>query len=296
MGRQGRKRMVIPFILPALIIYTLFFVYPAIQAFWVSLHNWSGFGTKMVYIGLGNYQKMFKDDVFWSSLKRTLIISFIGGVLIFGLALFLSSILSRGLKGKKFFRALIFFPMVVPGIGIGLIWQFLYNNNWGPISGLLEAAHLGVLDIDWLSPNYIIQSLIVAIVWTYVGYYMVLLLSGIDKIPPTFFEAARLDGASEWQMFFTITVPMIWDVFVVALVLWMIGSLKIFDIIIATTFPLPPIATYTLTIYTWVSAVGAYYPVFELGYATALGVVLLLLVVITVGIIQLITRREAIEY
>jgi len=288
--------MVIPFILPALIIYTLFFVYPAIQAFWVSLHNWSGFGTKMVYIGLGNYQKMFKDDVFWSSLKRTLIISFIGGVLIFGLALFLSSILSRGLKGKKFFRALIFFPMVVPGIGIGLIWQFLYNNNWGPISGLLEAAHLGVLDIDWLSPNYIIQSLIVAIVWTYVGYYMVLLLSGIDKIPPTFFEAARLDGASEWQMFFTITVPMIWDVFVVALVLWMIGSLKIFDIIIATTFPLPPIATYTLTIYTWVSAVGAYYPVFELGYATALGVVLLLLVVITVGIIQLITRREAIEY
>ena len=125
---------------------------------------------------------------------------------------------------------------------------------------------------------------------------LVLLMAGIDKIPPTFFEAAILDGASEWKMFFTITLPMIWDVLVIAMVLWMIGSLKIFDIIIATTFPLPPIATYTLTIYTWVMAVGAYNPVYRLGYATALGVVLLILVVASVGIIRLVTRRETIEY
>jgi ABC-type sugar transport system permease subunit len=296
MGRSGRPRMVIPFILPALIMYTVFFVYPAIQAFWVSLHNWTGFSKKMVYIGLGNYQEMLKDSIFWASLERTLIITLVGGVLIFGVALFFSAILSRGLKGKKIFRAVVFFPMVVPGIGIGLIWQFLYNNSCGPISAILEAVHLGVLDLTWLAPQYIIQSLIVAIVWTYVGYYMVLLMAGIDKIPPTFFEAAKLDGASEWNMFFTITLPMVWDVLVIALILWTIGSLKIFDIIIATTFPLPPIATYTLTIYTWVTAVGSYTPVFRLGYATALGVVLLFLVVIAVGIIRLVTRREAIEY
>ncbi len=296
MGRSGRRKMVIPFILPALVFYTAFFVYPAIQAFWVSLHNWSGFGKQMIFIGLGNYQEMLKDNVFWASLYRTLIISLGGGVLIFVLALFISAIMSRGLKGKKFFRALIFFPQVIPGIGLGLIWQFLYNNSWGPISGLLKVTHLEALDQTWLSPGLIIQSLTVAIVWSYVGYYIVLLMAGIDKIPPTFYEAARLDGASEWKMFILITLPMIWDVLVIALVLWMIGSLKIFDIIIATTFPLPPIATYTLTIYTWVMAVGGYTPVYRLGYATALGVVLLFLVTITVGIIRLITRREAIEY
>jgi raffinose/stachyose/melibiose transport system permease protein len=97
-------------------------------------------------------------------------------------------------------------------------------------------------------------------------------------------------------MFFTVTLPMIWDVFVVALVLWVIGSLKIFDLIAATTFPAPPTSTYTLTIYIWSQAVGTYTPVYRLGYATALGVVLLVMVVISVGITRLVTRKEAIEY
>ncbi len=296
MGRQGRQRLVFPFILPALILYSLFFVFPAIRAFWVSLHNWTGFGSNMAYIGLGNYGEMLKDSIFWGALSRTLVISIGGGVGIFVLAFFFAAVLQRNLRGKKFFRALIFFPMVVPGVGLGLIWQFLYNNNWGPLSSFLELVGLEVLDRTWLGPDYIVQSLTFAVIWTYVGYYMVMLMAGIDKIPPTYYEAGVLDGASEWKMFFTITLPMIWDVLVIALILWMIGSLKIFDLIVATTFPAPPTSTYTLTIYIWAQAVGTYTPVFRLGYATALGVVLLLLVVITVGIIRFVTRREAIEY
>jgi len=295
-GRRGRQRMVIPFLLPAFLLYTVFFVYPAIQAFWVSLHDWSGFGQSMVYIGMGNYQEMMKDTIFWAAFRRTLYISVVGGIGIFVLALFFASILQRELRGKKFFRSLIFFPMVVPGIGLGLIWQFIYNNDWGLLSGFLNLVGLDVLDKFWLAPDNIIQSLTVAIIWTYVGYYMTILLAGIDKIPITYFEAAILDGASEWKMFFTVTLPMIWDVFVVALVLWVIGSLKIFDLIAATTFPAPPTSTYTLTIYIWSQAVGTYTPVYRLGYATALGVVLLVMVVISVGITRLVTRKEAIEY
>jgi len=296
MGRRGRQRLVVPFILPALVLYSVFFVYPAIRAFWVSLHDWSGFGGTMVYIGLGNYGEMLKDHIFWGSLRRTLIISFGGGIGIFALAIFFSAVLQRNLQGKKFFRTLIFCPMVVPGVGIGLIWQFIYNNSWGPLSELLQSVGLEALDRVWLGPDYIIQSLTAAVIWTYVGYYMVMLMAGIDKIPPPYYEAAVLDGASEWKMFFTITLPMIWDVFVVALILWMIGSLKIFDLIAATTFPTPPKSTYTLTIYIWQKAMGIYEPVFRLGYASALGVVLLFLVVAAVGIIRFVTRREAIEY
>jgi ABC-type sugar transport system permease subunit len=296
MGRRGRNKMIIPFILPAFLMYSLFFVYPAVQALWVSLHSWSGFGGNMVFVGLGNYKEMLGDNIFLGALKRTLIISLGGGIGIFTLAFFFSAILQRNIRGKKFFRALIFFPMVVPGVGIGLIWQFLYNNSWGPISGLLSIVGLESLDRTWLGPNYIIQSLTVAIIWTYVGYYMVMLLAGIDKIPPPYYEAAVLDGASEWKMFFTVTIPMIWDVFVIALVLWVVGSLKIFDIIIATTFPAPPTSTYTMTIYIWAQAIGTYTPVFKLGYATALGVVLACMVVISVAIIRFLTHREAIEY
>jgi ABC-type sugar transport system permease subunit len=296
MGRQDRRRLVIPFVLPAFILYSMFFMYPAIRAFWVSLHDWTGFGSTMIYVGLGNYREMLKDSLFWASLRRTLIISLGGGVGIFALAIFFAAILQRNLHGQRIFRAVIFFPIVIPGVGIGLIWQFIYNNQWGPLSGFLQLVGLESLDRTWLGPSYIIPALTVAVIWTYVGYYMVILRAGIDKIPPTYYEAARLDGASEWLMFFRITLPMIWDVLVVALVLWIVGSLKIFDIIAATTFPAPPQSTYTLTIYIWTQAVGSYTPVYRLGYATALGVVLLVMIVTVVGVIRFAMRREAIEY
>lgn len=296
MGRRGRRRLVIPFILPAFAVYTIIFVYPALQAVWVSLHDWNGFASKMTFIGLGNYVEMFKDRIFWSSLEKTLFISVVGGIGIFLLALFFSAVLHRPIRGKKFFRALIFFPIVVPGIGLGLIWQFIYNNSWGPLSSFLDAAGLGALDQVWLAPDLIIQSLTVAVIWTYVGFYVVILLAGIDKIPATYYEASVLDGASEWRQFISITIPMIWDVLIVAVILWVISSLKIFDLIIATTFPAPSTSTYTLTIFIWAEAIGTYTPVFRLGYASAIGVVLLALVVLAAGVIRVVMRRESIEY
>lgn len=296
MSRSGKRSVVLPFILPALVVYTLFFVYPAIQALWVSLHDWSGFGKNMVYIGLGNYEEMARDPIFWGALGRTLLIAVVGGIGVFVLAFLFSAIFQLDIKGKRFFRAVIVFPVIVPGVGIGLIWQFIYNNDWGPLSNLLKTLGLGALDQVWLGPNLIIQSLMVAIVWTYVGYYMVIVSAGIDKIPLTFFEAARIDGASQLQQFFFVTLPMIRDVVVVAVILWAIGALKIFDLIVATTFPAPQPSTYTLTIYIWAQAVGGYTPAFRLGYGTAMGVILLVLVILTYGIIRLISRRAAIEY
>jgi ABC-type sugar transport system permease subunit len=296
MDRQGKGRIILPFVFPAFMLYTLVFVLPAIQAVWVSLHDWSGFGKKMVYIGLGNYEEMLKDPIFWGALGRTLLITIAGGIGVFVLALFFSAIFQQKVRGKRFFRALIFFPVVVPGIGIGLIWQFIYNNDWGPLSNLLKLLGLGALDTVWLGPNNVITSLTVSIVWTYVGYYMIILSAGIDKIPATYFEAAKIDGAAQWQQFLYITLPMIRDVLVVALILWTIGALKIFDIIVATTFPAPQPSTYTLTVYIWAQSFGGYTPAFRLGYGTAMGVILLILVLVMYGVIRLASRRVAIEY
>lgn len=295
-GRPGRRKIVIPFLLPALLVYTLIFIYPAIDALRVSLHEWNGFSEQMTYIGLGNYRRMIADPTFWISLGNTAIIAVGGGAGIFALAFFFSAVLQRDIKGKKFFRALLFFPVVLPGVGVGLIWQFVYNNQWGPLSSALRALGLDSLDRTWLGPDRIIWSLTVAVIWTYVGFYLVILLAGISKIPKTYFEAARLDGASDWRIFRSITIPMVWDVMVVAMVLWLISALKIFDLIVATTFPSPPRSSYTLTIYVWERAVGAYTPVYELGYGTALGVALLVLVLLSVAILRAITRRDAIEY
>lgn len=296
MGRSGQRKIILPFILPALLIYTSLFIYPAIQALWVSLHDWSGFGREMVYIGFGNYREMSRDPLFWGALGRTLTIAIVGGIGVFALATFFSAAFQLDIRGKRFFRSLIFFPIVVPGVGIGLIWQFIYNNQWGPLSSFLKGVGLDTLDQVWLGPNFVIQSLTVAIIWTYVGYYMVILSAGIDKIPKTYFEAARIDGATYWQQFFKITLPMVKDVVIICLTLWAIGALKIFDVIVATTFPSPQPSTYTLTIYTWVQAIGGYTPTFRLGYGTAMGVILLILVMVAYGLIRLFAPRHAIEY
>ena len=294
--RPGRRSIIVPFLLPAFLVYTLLLVIPAVWAIWVSLHDWSGFGKNMVYVGFGNYVEMSKDPIFWGALERTGLITIAGGIGVFVLAMLFSFILQQKIVGKRFFRALIFFPVVVPGVGVGLIWQFIYNNDWGPLSNLLNLFGLGALDTVWLGPSNIITSLTVAIVWAYVGYYMVILSAGIDKIPVSHFEAAKLDGASQWQQFFYVTLPMIWDVVVVALILWAIGALKIFDIIVATMFPAPQPSTFTLAVYIWTEAFGGYTPVFRLGYGTAMGVVLLILVLLAYGIIRLVSRRAAIEY
>jgi ABC-type sugar transport system permease subunit len=295
-GRAGRRKVVLPFVLPALLIYSAIFVYPAIRALWISLHEWNGFAEEATFIGFGNYTRMLEDSTFWSALGNTLLITVAGGAGIFLLAFFFSAVMQRDIPGKKIFRAIAFFPVILPGVGVGVIWQFLYNTEWGPISAALRGAGLGFLDKVWLAPENIVSSLTVAVIWTYVGYYLIILLAGIDKIPPTYFEAARMDGASEWRVFRSVTIPMVWDVLVVAIVLWIISALKIFDLIIATTYPSPPRGSFTLTVYVWERAIGMYSPVYQLGYATALGVILLILVVVFVAVTRLVTRREALEY
>ena len=293
---RARKRIVIPFLLPALLLYTVIFFYPILRALWVSLHQWSGFGEPMKFIGLHNFRRMLGESIFWESLVRTLSITFFGGIGVFAISMFFGILYQSSFKGIRTFRAIMFFPMIIPGIGVGIMWSFIYNVGWGPLSALLKLAGLQALDRVWLSPDYFMGSIIVMIIWVFAGYYITLLLAGLDKLPQSFYEVARIDGASEFQVFFRITLPMIRDVMMTAIILWIISSLKTFDLIVAITFPTPPVSSYTLTVYIWQMAMGTFEPVFNLGYATALGVVLLLLVLAGFTVTRLIARRETIEY
>jgi ABC-type sugar transport system permease subunit len=215
---------------------------------------------------------------------------------LFGSVLFFAGALLRPLRGKRLLRAVLFFPVVLPGIAIGVMWQFFYNYDWGPLSGALRATGIEALDRPLLAPDTIIAALTVAIIWTYAGYYLVLLLAAIDRIPRDLLEAARIDGAGEWLIYRRIVLPLVNDVLLVAMVLWIIGSLRIFDVIAAITLPAPPIGTYTISIYIWAVSVGGSTPIFRLGYGTALGVVLLGMVLLGVGVARLLGRRETVQY
>jgi ABC-type sugar transport system permease subunit len=297
-GRKGKGRMVVTFLLPAVVMYAVFFVYPAIKALYVSLHNWSGFTKDMEFVGLANFKELFTTDVFWIALGNNVIILFGGGALIFIFALLFAAILSnKRIHGRKFFRGLFFFPNLISAVAVAVLWSFIYNERFGMINSLLRAIGLDSLTRTWLGTRPLAMgSIIVVMLWMYMGYYMVLLLSGIDKIPDSYYDAARVEGASGGQIFFQITLPLIWDVLIIALNLWAIGALKSFELIWAMTQGGPGNATQVISTYMYGMAFGERYAVFRMGYGTAIAVVLLILVMIGSALIRKLGVREAVEF
>ena len=292
-----RKSVIALFLLPAGLVYLALILVPAVWAFYFSAFDWTGFQEGMKFIGLRNYSQLFLDPVFWISVKNTLFILAVGGVFIFVLAFLLTMLINSGVRGKKFFRAMIFLPNVVATVALTTLWGFMYNPVFGLFQGFFKLLGLTQLSqFIWTSADHIFWAVLVPIIWINVGFQLVLLMAGVDKIPHELFEAAILDGASQFQVFIRVTIPMIWDVITVAFVLWGISALKMFEFPYAFNGRMVIPQVYTIGIYLYVEGFGAREPVYRLGYATAIGVLLLVSVVITVGLIRWLARRENITY
>jgi ABC-type sugar transport system permease subunit len=296
MRRIHRSLTALLFLAPVVLIYGIFFIYPAIRALYISLFDWSGFIPVMKYIGFKNFIELSRDPIFWKSLKNTLFFLFFGGIITLSLALLFAALLSKKkLWGRRFFRAVIFFPVVTPTVGLGIIGTFFFNPN-GILNGVLKSLNLEMLANSWLGPKLAIYSMLAAIVWATVGFSMVIFLAGIEKIPETYSEVAELEGANEITIFFTITIPMIWDVIVTVIIFWIIGALKMFELIYTLTQGGPNWATSTISIFTYVEAFGQRETIYRMGYGTAAGVVLFFLVLLGAGLTMSLLKREAIEY
>ena len=291
------NRVIVLFLLPASALYLIFFLVPALWAFFYSLFDWRGFGTDMKFIGLDNYTELINDRLFRLSMSHTLIILLAGGVIVFGIAFVMTMMLSSGIRGKKLFRAIIFLPNVIAIIALTTLWGYIYtprNGLLGAFFGKLGLEHLE--SFTWLGPDTIFVAMTVAIIWIEVGFYLVLLMAGVDKIPIDYYEAAKLDGANQFQMFIRITVPLLWDVITVGMVLWSIYAVKIFEFPFSFTGLEPNVDTYTVAVYLYIQGFGQRQPIYRLGYATAIGVMLLLVVIVIVLILRRAMRREVVEY
>lgn len=294
---KQRRKLILPFLLPGLILYLVFFIYPAIRGFQTSLFDWSGFNLPSTYVGLDNYRELLTDEIFWSSVKVTLTIMIAGGIFIFALAFFFTALLNSGIWGKKFFRAVIFFPNVIAAIALTTFWAFVYNNRFGLLNSFLRLLKLDGLIIQWTNAANILGSIIVAMVWIYVGYFLVILLAGADKISPEIFDAAKVDGANMVQNFFFITIPLMWDVIGIALTLWMITAIKQFEFLYAFGGGTAvPTEIWTMPIYLVIIGFGKRDPIFRLGMAAAIGVAMLLLVIIFAALMRRILRRNTVQY
>jgi ABC-type sugar transport system permease subunit len=289
--------MVVAFLAPALILYLGLLIFPALQAFYLSLFKTSGFGDTPVWVGLGNYTRLLADPIFWQALRNMSLIMVVGGIATFGLAFVFTMLLNSGLWGKKLFRALIFLPNIIAVVAITTFWSFVFMPRYGLLTSLLKALGLtGLASISWTAPENVFFAMMVGLVWISAGFYTILILAGADKVPIDMYEAARLEGASTFQIFRLITLPMIWDVILITLVLWSIHAIKIVEFPYAFGGPNIDQNLYTPAIYLYIMGFGQREPVYALGYSTAIGVALFFLTLATIVLLRVVFKRERVEY
>ncbi len=287
-------RFIAVFLLPASILYVLFFLFPIAQTMYTSLFDWSGIGKDMTFIGLKNYSELLHDALFIKNMTNTLIIWIFGGVMIFGLAFMFTAMLNSGMRGQRFLRGIIFLPNVIATVALTTLWRYIYNPRFGLLNSFLKLIGLKKLGrTPWTAPDTIFWAMLIALIWIHVGFYLVLLMAGTDKIPFEFYEAARIDGANQFQVFALITIPLLWDVITIAIIYWSIAALKIFE------FPFAFSGTHVVAPETYTAAVYLYIMGFRnsrLGYGSAIGVFMLLSVIAIVVILRRVMRREVIQY
>ena len=280
----GKSKWVIVLgIFPALLIYIVFGIVPIIQSFYYSVMEWDGL-TEMTFIGLDNFKKIFKDPIFWNSAKNNIYVvaaSVLGQIPI---ALFIAILLNRKLKGAKIFRTIGFMPVVLSTVVIALTWNLIYDSQTGLLNNILDAVGLGGLAQNWLgNPDLAMIAVCITIIWQFVGIYLIIFLAALQNVPKEIQESAQIDGASEWVMTWKITIPMIWETIVVAVILCISGSLRTFDLIYVMTHGGPSHATDVMALYMYDNT----FQNIQYGYGNAVAVVIF---IFSLALIFIITR------
>lgn len=203
-------------------IFLVFVVWPFMQAFWYSMTDWTGYTSDMNFVGLDNYRKLLHDDIFrtafWNNIELAIIVPLVTLVLSFALATMVtvggaSHGTARGLRHSDFYRVISFFPYTVPAIVIGLIWAQMYDPSSGLLNGLLTGIGLDRFDsFPWLGDTRTaMPATMFVVIWSFVGFYMVLFIAAIKGIPSELYDAARMDGAGRLRIAWSITIPLIRD-------------------------------------------------------------------------------------
>lgn len=293
MSGRDKHIAVFVFLFPAVVLYSVFFVFPMAQAFYVALFRWRGLSLAREYVGLENFRKLLTDDpLFWQCLGHNLMFLVVSLVVIIPLGLFFAVTLSRRIRGAQMYRAIYLFPNVISVVAVAVLWSFVYHPTFGILNSALKAIGMQGPVNGWLGDaNTALPSIIATGIWYSLGFYIVLLLAGVQSIPRTFYEAAEIDGAGSWQQFRHVTIPLVWEVLKLAVIYLIIHTLGIFGLVWVMTEGGPSNHTETLLTYLYRLA----FQESNFGYATALGVVVFLVIfAISIGCSRLM-KRETVE-
>ena len=275
------------FLLPALLLYAIFMIYPFFQSIYLSFTDWNGADPVKNFVGLENYRKLWSDGLLWRSLQHNLIWVIIGtlGPLILGFLL--AVLLSARPRGFTVFRTVYFMPQVLSSVVIAIVWGWVYNPLFGILNKGLEAAGLDAWTRGWLGdPDFALYAVLVAAMWAQTGFVFVIFLAGLQNVSRDLIEAATLDGANAWQRFWDVTLPQMANVVNVVAALLLIGGFSVFDIIFVMTAGGPANSTEVIATYAYTEA----FRLNNVGYASTL--TLIMTVITLVASIIFIRVRE----
>lgn len=265
---------------PALLLAVIFVVIPLINVIYLSFTNWDLIKSSKKFIGLSNYLYIFSDSKFLKSIMNTLFFAGVKIPLDLILSLFIAILLDRKIFARRFFRASYFAPVVLPMVAATLIWIWIYDPTFGPLNQIL--GFFGIAPIKWLyDPNWSMLSVIFFSLWKGLGYDIVIFLAGLQAIPETYAEAARIDGGNSRQIFFKITLPLLSPVVSFVILMGIINSFKIFtQISVMTPEGGPLYSTGVMVFYIYQMA----FENFKIGRACAASVILFLMILAITGV------------
>ena len=279
------------FVLPALLLYLLFMVYPFFRSIYFSFTSWNGVALVKEWVGLENYRALIQDGLFWLALQHTVIWVIIGTIAPIVLGMFLAILLWRRPRGFTIFRTFFFMPQVLSTVVIAIVWSWIYNPIFGILNKGLDAVGLDWISRGWLGdPDLALYAVLVAAIWATIGLCFVIFLAGLQNVSKDLIEAATIDGANAWQRFWNVTVPQMANVINVVVALLLIWGFSVFDIVFVMTGGGPANATEVLATYTYKEA----FTQNNVGYASTLSVVITVISLIaSVTFIRLRERQEA---
>jgi multiple sugar transport system permease protein len=262
----GKKEMLAYFLVsPYLLYLTIFVLFPVLFCLFLTFHKWNIIAP-MQFIGVDNYSRLFRDRLFWKAIVNTLKFLLLHIPLQLIVSLFLAQLLNQKIRAISFFRASFFMPVIVSGVVVTILWQQLFGFDAGIINRILMSV--GAKKIGWLvNPDIAIYSIAVMATWKNVGLYVILFLVGLQTVPTQYYEAAKLEGASSWQQFYHITLPMINPTIFLVVILSTIGGFSLFIEPYIMTGGGPLNQTLSAVLYIYKQAFQYY----NMGYSATLG-------------------------
>ena len=294
---RGKWSMIAMILLPLLTFYTIWLIYPMIHSFYRSFFEWNPLQQRSHFIGIKNYYEAFtKDYVFWTALRNSAYYTIVSVPLGMVIALLLAIMINSLPRYEALFRTVYFLPVVTSMVAVSIIWKWLYQPRFGffnMVLGMLGSRlGISVPEISWLgNPRLAMPSIIIMSVWKGLGYTIVLFLAGLEGIPRTYYEAAKIDGASRWHLFRYITLPLLQPTIVFILITGVIGGFQVFTQMYVMTSGGPVNATRTIVYLLYDAAFLEY----RFGYASAISFILFA-VILVLSAIQLRLSRTTWEY